>query len=199
MSGTFPGTPALEGIKMRGVTPTMVSFSHNLRRQARSLGSQLWYIEGNLPPMYRSEAAPIYAFLMAQRGQYETFNIVLPGMGSSRGVATGTPLVMGASQTGRSILTDGWTATQTNIVRAGDLIKFAGHNKVYMITADANSNNFGEATITIEPALMVSPADNAAVTVNNVPFTVANVDDGLDISLDAIMYGLKLSFVEVPD
>jgi hypothetical protein len=199
MSGTFPGTPALEGIKMKSVTPTMVSFSHNLRRQARSLGSQLWYIEGNLPPMYRSEAAPIYAFLMAQRGQYETFNIVLPGLGSSRGVATGTPLVKGASQTGRSVLTDGWTATQTNIVRAGDFIKFAGHNKVYMITADTNSNGFGEATITVEPALVASPADNAVVTVNNVPFTVANVDDGLDISLDAIMYGLKLSFVEVPD
>jgi hypothetical protein len=199
MSGTFPSTPALEGIKIKSVTPTMVSFSHNLQRQARSLGSQLWYIEGNLPPMYRSEAAPIFAFLMAQRGQYETFSLVLPGMGSSRGVATGTPLVKGASQTGRSVLTDGWTATQTNIVRAGDFIKFAGHNKVYMITADTNSNGSGEATITIEPALVVSPADNAAVTVNNVPFTVANVDDGLDISLDAIMYGLKLSFVEVPD
>lgn len=197
MSGTFPSTPAIEGVKIKGIAPTMVSRSHNLQRQVRSLGSHLWYIEGNLPPMYRSEAAPIYAFLMAQRGQYETFNIVLPGIGSSRGIATGTPLVKGASQTGRSVTTDGWTASQTGIVKAGDFIKFAGHNKVYMITADANSNGSGEATITIEPALMASPADNASITVNSVPFTVANVDDGLEISLDAIMYGIKLAFVEV--
>ncbi len=42
---------------------------------------------------------------------------------SPRGAATGTPLVKGASQTGNTLTTDGWTTGVTGILKAGDWIQ----------------------------------------------------------------------------
>lgn len=106
----------------------------------------------------------------------------------TKGIATGTPLSNGATQTGASIITDGWTASQTGIVLKGDIIRFAGVNGVnpesktdtgklmdFVVTADANSGaGAGAATISISPAIVTtgvgqnvtnSIADNSAITV----------------------------------
>jgi len=104
------------------------------------------------------------------------------------GVATGTPLVNGASQTGASLITDGWTNSQTGILKAGDLLTIAGvfavnpvtkvalsRLQTFVVTADANSgSSTGPATLSIYPSIVTSgttqtvsasPADNAAITV----------------------------------
>lgn len=114
------------------------------------------------------------------------------------GVATGTPLVNGASQTStyasvkdtytQSLETDGWTASTTGILKAGDVITIAGVFAVnpvtkatlpflrqFTVTADADSGaTTGPATLTITPPIITSgafqtasaaPADNAAITV----------------------------------
>ena len=179
----------------------MVSVSHSLVRQARSRGgAQRWAIEVSYPPnLSRTELAPLFAFALAQRGQYGIFTFTPPTLWSTaRGVATGTPLVKLASQTGRSVNTKGWTHSVTGILLAGDLIKFNGHSKVYMVTADANSDGSGEASISIEPALMASPADNEAVVVANVPFSVAFASDIQEFGLQAPgLHSFKVSFVEV--
>ena len=36
MSGSYPATPVASGIKITSVSPTLVSVSHSLNRQARS-------------------------------------------------------------------------------------------------------------------------------------------------------------------
>jgi len=186
-------------MKITSLTPTLVSTAHSLKRQVRSRGGQRWLIEGAYPVMTRSEFAPIYAFSVAQRGQYETFTFVLPGLDTPQGGIPGTPLVDGADQTGRSIDTKGWTADQSNVLKAGDFIKFAGHNKVYMVTADAGSDASGLSTLTIEPALVSSPADEAALTVDDIPFTVAFAQDVVETSIrPALLFSYEVSFVEVP-
>ena len=42
-----------------------------------------------------------------------------------------------------------------------------------MVTADATSDGSGNSTISIEPALIISPANDTAITYTAVPFTVA--------------------------
>lgn len=106
------------------------------------------------------------------------------------GSFAGTPLVNGASQTGTSLITDGWTASQTGVVKAGDVFTVtSGANTVnavnpetkvttgarqqFVVTADANSDGGGAATLSIKPAITTSgafqtvtasPSDNAALT-----------------------------------
>jgi len=119
-----------------------------------------------------------------------------------RGIATGTPLVNGGSQTGTSLITDGWTAGQTGILKAGDVIRIAGLNAVFDITADANSNGSGQATLALSPPIFVgqSPADNAALTVTGVLFRAALLDPPVipEAGPDQFLEGLVLTFVEVP-
>jgi hypothetical protein len=71
----------------------------------------------------------------------------------------GTVLVDGGSQTGTSLIVDGLTSAP----QAGDVFKIAGVDLVYTVTADATVTS-GSATLTIDPALDSSPADDAALT-----------------------------------
>jgi hypothetical protein len=56
------------------------------------------------------------------------------------GAGGGTPLVDGSTQTGQSIVTDGWpTSGSSEVVKKGDLVTFAGVNTVFDITATSTS------------------------------------------------------------
>ena len=142
MSGTWPSDPKARDVEINSFSPTLVSVSHSLVRQTRSHGGHSWHFKLKFPAMDRDSLAPIFAFMAKQAGRLESFEYSDPYHLTPRGIATGTPLVKGADQVGSSIITDGWTASQTGIMKAGDFILFAGHSKVYMVTADANSDAF---------------------------------------------------------
>jgi len=102
------------------------------------------------------------------------------------GTYGGTPLVNGASQTGASLITDGWTATTTTL-NVGDVFTIANVNTVnpqtrqstgklqnFVVTAVSTTDGSGNSTISISPSITpsgafqnvtASPADNAAITV----------------------------------
>ena len=172
MSGTFPTSPAFQSLAVSSNQSTFVSRSISGRRQSRQIGGQYWRLRASFPPMTRAQFAPIYAFVIAQRGRYESFSVIPAVISTGQGSPAGTPLIDGASQTGRSLVTDGWNASIV-LFKAGDYLKIAGNDKVYMVTADVSSDGSGDATIAIEPALVASPADDAAITHSSVPFTVA--------------------------
>jgi hypothetical protein len=198
MSGTFPTSPVPADIKVSSFTPTLVSETQSMKRQVRRRGGQRWAFEVNYPPMARSEFAPVYAFCIAQRGQYETFTFVPPVVSDPQGTATGTPLVNGAQSAGdNTIVTDGWSNSITAL-KAGDFLKFSGHNKVYMVTADATSDGSGNATLTIEPPLIADVSDNEALTVGDVPFTVSLVNDTQEFSAGPPnIYEFNLQLIEI--
>ena len=172
MSGTFPTSPAFNSLSIGSVQPSFISRSISGRRQARQTHGQYFKMTATFPPMTRAQFAPIHAFVLKQRGQYESFQVIPPVVGVGLGSPAGTPLVNGADQTGRTIVTDGWSNSIV-IFKAGDYLKFANHDKVYTVTADVSSSGAGAATIAIEPALITSPATDSAITYTSVPFTVA--------------------------
>ena len=197
MSGTFPTTPAPSAIKIQSYQPTRVSLSHNLRRSVRSNGAQRWVITADWVGLTRAQFAPIQAFVVAQRGQWDTFSASLPAHKLPQGVASGTPLVNGANQQGRSLATRGWAPNLAGVMKAGDFLGIAGQTKVYMVTMDSNSDNTGSATLLIEPALLMIPSSGANLVVRNVPFTLAM---GADILESAVtpggIYNFSLQTVE---
>ena len=56
------------------------------------------------------------------------------------------------------------------MLKAGDIVRFANHTKVYMATTDVNTDSAGLAVLNIKPALITALVDEEAVTTNNVPF-----------------------------
>ena len=197
MSGTFPTSPAFNSLNVKSVQNTFVSRALSGRRQARQLGGQFWKMTATFPPMTRAQFAPIYAFVVKQRGRYESFTIVPAVISTGQGSPAGTPLVNGASQTGRSLVTDGWNASIA-IFKAGDFLKIAGNDKCYMVMTDVSSDGSGDATITIEPALVASPADDAAITHSSVSFTVALTSGIQEFSTGTSgLFSYELDFEEV--
>lgn len=103
------------------------------------------------------------SFIMKLRGQENRFFTRDFGYVGAFGTPTGTPLVDGASQTGNSLVTDGWTAS-TAIFEEGD--EFQVGNFLKMITADVSSNGSGQATLTFEPQLHTSPANDDPIDIS---------------------------------
>jgi hypothetical protein len=200
MSGTLPTSPAPSSAILRSITQTFVSVSHNFKRQARSRGAQRWGVTISWPPMKRPAADGIIAFLLAQRGQLEEWTLQpIPDKGTPRGVGGGSPTVDGAQTAGdTTILLQSAPLSTTQWLAAGDLVRFAGHAKVYMLTADASTDGAGAVTISITPPIITSLADLEAVTITNVPMTVALGSDSLEMSLTpGVLYNLTVELVEV--
>ena len=195
----WPSSPAPNTAKITPFYPTLVSTSQSLKQQVRSRGGQRWKIELGYQNLPRASSEAFEAFVMALRGQYNTCTLVVPGASDApQGTWPGSPVLNGANQSGRSILLRGFTAGQTGVAKAGDYVTFAGDLKVYKVVADANSDGSGLATLSIEPALMItSLADGAAVTSTNVAFTVAATADTLDFALSPPAFrAFTASFME---
>ena len=199
MSGSLPTSPAFADLTFQSVQSTIVSRTISGRRQARQIGGQYWKMVATYPPMTRTDFAPIWAFIISQRGGFDTFTVTPPVIGTGQGPGGGTPLINGASQPGRAVVTDGWpTGATLTVLKAGDFVKFANHTKVYMLTADLVCDTNGDATMAIEPALITSPAENSAITHSSVPFT-CYVDDAnvIEYVTDATgFYQYEVEFCE---
>jgi len=105
--------------------------------------------------------ADLTAFIVQARGGAERFKLGDLYRTTPRGAGGGTPLVAGASQSGASLTTDGWP-NSTLVLKRGDFFEVNGELK--MVVADVTSNGTGQATVTFEPPLRASPADNAPLT-----------------------------------
>lgn len=198
MSGTFPSVLPAQVI-LRSITPTRVSVAHSMKRIARSRGAHRWGIRLSFNPMSRSSWSQVQGFMAAQRGQWDTFTLVLAGYTVPQGTWPGSPVVDVAGQSGLTLNLRGFTASQTGVVKSGDLFKIANDAKVYMATADANSDGAGKAAVSINTPLCASPADGAVITSSNVPFTVAATADSFENALHPGMIGqIDLDLIEVP-
>jgi hypothetical protein len=186
MSGALPTARAPAQLSISSWSPTLVSrtFSGKTQRRQRGGHIQRWKLHVVYGTMESSQYLDLWAFLNAQRGQYGTFTITLPTGIWPRGPWTGTPLANGASAAGASsIPIKGLSNSITAIGKNGDFIQFAGHSKVYQLTADINSDGSGNATVPILPNLVTAVADGEGITVSAVPFTciLAGDEQGLDL------------------
>lgn len=199
MPGTWPDAPAPSRIdNFRSVESTFYNRTVNGQSQARRIGGQHFAFTLGYDSLSRENKQKLNAFAMKQNGRYGTFQVVLPDRAVPLGVATGTPLVNSPVAAGQSVVNiDGFTPATPGIMKADDLLKFSGHSKVYSIIDDVDSGaedgilledssgvilletgdvllleTTGQAAITIKPELVESVADNEAVTVQSVPFTM---------------------------
>lgn len=118
------------------------------------------------------EQAALQVFSLQLRGRAGRVNVGNYGW-TRRGTGSGTVLVQGGSQTGTSLITDGWVPGST--VKPGDFFSVNGELK--MVTATATASGSGVMTIAFEPPLRVSPADNAAINYTTPTVTMMPMGD----------------------
>lgn len=166
---TMPTVPAPKLIKITQDAAVAVSESpFDFSQQTFAHQGQRFMADVTLPIMNRAQFGPWAAFFAKLNGRQGTFLMGDPDAKVARGVATGTPLVNGASQVGGSLVTDGWTHSITGILKQYDYLQLGSGatSRMYLVLDDANSDSAGNATINIWPNLRGSPADNAAIVVS---------------------------------
>tara|TARA_R100000329_G_scaffold2862_1_gene4301 strand:+ start:2329 stop:2949 length:621 start_codon:yes stop_codon:yes gene_type:complete len=174
MSGAFPiATSKFETMGIKSIQNTIVSKSINGKKLSRTVDNQRFGFTARVITSTRSDVyGNLMAFIIKQRSRKENFTIIPPDLSSTKGSETGTVLVNGVHAVGdTTIAMDAFASDGAGRFKAGDLIKFASHNKIYMIVEDVTSSS-NASTVTIEPPLITALADNSAVTYTNVPFTV---------------------------
>lgn len=197
MSGSCPTSPYPASITLRSRTRNLVNTALSGKRYSRSFGMQLWEIDAVYPPMTREQFDPIYAFALSQDGGYGTFTFSAHDRATPRGSAGGSPLVNGGSQTGTSLVTDGWPHSTTGNLLPGDIITLGGSTKVYMVMSSVDSDSSGNATISLNTNLVSSPANNAVITISGVSFTVGLSTEIEEMKVgEANIYQYTLSMVE---
>jgi hypothetical protein len=149
--------------------------------------------------MRRDDAEQWVAWLVSLRGSLGTFLLGDPRNCVPRGVATGTPLIKGGSQTGGTINIDGATSGVTGWLKAGDYVQIGsgGTARLHKVLQDANSDGSGNVTLELWPHLRTAPADNAAVTVSSAKglFRLASNEQAWSIN-EASIYGITFSAME---
>lgn len=146
--------------------------------QTIEMAGSRWFATLTFNNLTAADRRTLTAFLTQLRGSSGRFYLYDHSHSTPSGVGTGSPLVNGASQTGNSLVTDGWTPSQTGILKAGDY--FEVNDELKMVTADANSDGGGNATISFEPPLRASPANNAAITVTNPTAIMMLANDSIE-------------------
>ena len=179
MSGAFPiSSSKFETMGFKSIQNTIISKSDSGKRLARQVDGQRWGFTVSIITGTRSDVyGELMAFIVKQRSGKETFTIVPPEIEDARGSETGSVLVNGNQTAGdTTIAMDGFSGDGAGRFKAGDLIKFASHTKVYMVVSDVTSSS-NAATVTIEPPLVADIADDSGVTYDDVAITVYLTSD----------------------
>ena len=179
MSGAFPiSSSAFSTMGIKSIQNTIISKSDSGKKLARQIDGQRFAFTAKIIVGKRSDIyGELMAFIMKQRSRKENFTIIPPEIEDARGSETGTVLVNGVHAVGdTTIAMDAFASDGAGRFKAGDFIKFASHDKVYMVVSDVTSSS-NAATVTIEPPLTTALAVDSVVTYDNVPFTVHLTND----------------------
>jgi hypothetical protein len=165
-----------------------------------------WGMAAGLSTLFvRSVAEPALKGFLAAIANFEIFmdqNV----QSQTYGAFAGTGVVNGAGQTGSQIVTNGWTASITGLFNVGDVVTFAAVNAInpqsrvstgslqnFVITAAANSDSGGNATLSVYPAITTS---GAYQTVSGSPANLARVLTAPTGALASTAYPQNLAFVK---
>ena len=204
MSGTFPTTIKPSSLSLQDNRPNLINQSVSGKRVTRKYGSQFFTLDITLPPLSKDDAMDVFAFLKKQQNSFDKFDFTYPitNRGANR---TQTDIVVNGSHSvgDNTIALSGFDASTSDVLKAGDVIKFANHDKVYMVTKDnsdppvnPSSDGSGDATVTIEPSIIATLANSEAVTVDQPTFKVYLDSDVLYTTNTSGLFSISFSLRE---
>ena len=141
MSGAFPTSKKPRVFNFVSNRPNSTAYTLSGKRSVKQFAAQYFSFSVQMPPMKQADFQEFYAFLVKQKGSFDSFTFEYPldNLGADR---SQTDILVNAAQAvgDSTIAMDGFSTSTTGVLKAGDLIKFANDNKIYMVTADANCN-----------------------------------------------------------
>ncbi|QDP62465.1 MAG: hypothetical protein Unbinned3585contig1000_33 [Prokaryotic dsDNA virus sp.] len=173
--GFFPVTLGFKALKFQQKTITKKTETASGRTVRATNATTLWQGVLAFPSTSSANFRAVQAFVARCQGSLNEFDIVLPTISDTSGSYPGQVTFPSAASTAAGSTSIAVTSDQTSktILRAGDVIRFFNHTKVYMVTEDVATNGAGAGTINFQPALVTAVDSDSAgepISVNQVAF-----------------------------
>lgn len=193
---TLAPTPAPRSIRLRPAAVVgMTASIFTGEQQVQAHAGQWWECDVDWPPMKRAQAQALLGAFVGLNFREGTLLLgVRPK--TPLGVAAGSPVVSGGSQTGRTLATTGWLNGTT--VKAGDFFHLGSGSGTHLhqVVQDFVADSGGNGSLEIWPALRSSPTNGAALTFTD-PNGLWRLIEPLSWSIDlAMIFGLSVSLRE---
>jgi hypothetical protein len=187
-----PQTDHIQAVELTSNQPTVQTQSISGRRQVRSFASQFYSMKITMPPMAEADLRRVYGFLIQQQGAKGTFTIAPYNLKRVSGTQSATENVQAGAIGATTINLD----TTQGKFKMGDLFKFSGHSKAYMITADQGASS---TQLQFEPPLVSTVgASETVLSGSNFEMTVRLEGDKFTNTFDQEGVGyLEFDVVEV--
>ena len=172
-SATDPNTDiGFTAVNFQQRNITKITQTASGRSVRTSNATTLWAGTLQFVPGTQAEYRPIQAFFAKARGPLNDFYVQIPGVSNFIGTDGVSTLQTNSSAAAGAVsVVVNNVSGGASVIKAGNVIKFANHNKVYMVVTTVTANP-GNNTFTIEPPLVTAVPTSTAVTYKNVYFTV---------------------------
>jgi hypothetical protein len=196
---SFPLKDNVSNLTFYAEHPTLISTSMSGREQRAQLSSQKWRVDMRLNNLTDADRRTLLGFIAEQKGSLNAFDLELPSdLSDSSGVYSGSITCSGTATAGTTAIAIATSANGLIVLKKGDLVRFTGGVKTYIVTANVTVNSSGFGTMNISPALQATFAGNTAITHKDVKLNVRLDKDNFSYSMSTEPYGsFALNFVEV--
>ena len=196
---TFPNIP-FTNMSLSSNNPTRVTKSINGIEQRDALGSQYYSLNVTFQNLSKANQRTLMGFIDEMQGPLTAFDIALPSyLGNSTGVYTGTISVPGSHAVGSTTvnITTPTAGVGDIVLKAGDLVRFSNHSKVYSVKSDRTANPPSAVTLTLNQALR-SAVSAVTLVHQSLTMSVRFADDISNFQVDQREYAtFSLTFNEV--
>ena len=173
--GFFPVSLGFKALKFKQKTITKKTETASGRTTRATNATTLWQGVLAFPSTAAGDFRAVQACVARCQGSLNEFDLVVPTISDTSGSYPSQVTFPSAASTAAGSTSIAVTSDQTSktILRAGDVIRFFNHTKVYMVTEDATTNGAGAGTIQFQPALVTAVDSDSAgepISVNQVAF-----------------------------
>lgn len=192
--------PSIEptNIQVIPIIPTVINRSISGRETRDQVGSPYFELRCEFSNLDANDRRLITGHIAATRGPLLAFFMKLPtSMDDATGAASGTISISTSESGGATTLNYIKASTQNQTVfKAGDMIQFSNHGKIYEVTEDSVSTA-QNGSVNIFPPLKTAVFANATINYQNLEILVRyKTDFNYEIG-NNLFAGLVLDFVEV--
>ena len=175
-------------VNFQQVNNSSITTTVSGRTVRTSNSTTLWAGQLEFTTYTQAAFKSIQAFFARTRGTLNDFYVIIPGVSTFTGSATFSPTIeiVGNVSAGNNTVEIRSSEGSKNL-KAGDVIQFESHNKVYMITEDVTAigsdsgDSAGGKTLQFEPNLISGVSANQFVNYTEVPFLVISTSDSYEM------------------
>lgn len=182
--GNYPSSVGFSASNFKQNTITKRTQTASGRQVRQTNSTTLWSATLIYPILSLAQFRPVAGFIALAQGALNEFDIVIPTVSESQSTNAST---LTATVDGNHTAGDTTINVDTNIIngsamKGGDVIRFANHTKVYMLTTDANTDASGNVVFNIQPALVENLTNAESITTTNVPFRMILSSDAQEFN-----------------